>query len=70
MFDQKLSQNMMNKITLLGYDYDHAPIGELEKLSASDKYIDQIYADFIESYNIDELIVLSTCNRFEIYVVS
>ncbi|MCH8272267.1 MAG: glutamyl-tRNA reductase [Candidatus Marinimicrobia bacterium] len=60
----------MNKLTLLGSDYNHAPISELEKLSASDKYIDQIYTDLIESYNIDEVIILSTCNRFELYIVS
>ena len=60
----------MNKLTLLGSDYNHAPIDELEKLSASDKYIDRIYTDLIESYDIDELILLSTCNRFELYVVS
>ena len=60
----------MNKLTLLGSDYNHAPISELEKLSASDKYIEQIYANLILSYDIDEVIVLSTCNRFEIYVVS
>ena len=60
----------MNKLTLLGTDYNHAPISELEKLSASDKYIDQIYTDLIESYNIDEVIILSTCNRFELYIVS
>ena len=60
----------MNKLTLLGTDYNHAPISELEKLSASDKYIDQIYTDLIKSYNIDEVIILSTCNRFELYIVS
>ncbi len=60
----------MYKLTLLGSDYNHAPIGELEKLSVSEKYIDQIYADLIESYNIDEVVVLSTCNRFEIYFAS
>ena len=60
----------MNKLTLLGSDYNHAPISELEKLSASDKYIDQIYTDLIKSYNIDEVIILSTCNRFELYIVS
>ena len=60
----------MNKLILLGTDYNHAPIGELEKLSASDKYIDQIYSDLIEYYDVDELILLSTCNRFEIYLVS
>ena len=70
MFDQKLAQNTVNKLTLLGSDYHHAPIGELEKLSASDKYIDQIYTDLIESYIVDEVIILSTCNRFELYVVS
>ena len=60
----------MNKLTLLGSDYNHAPISELEKLSASDDYIDQIYTHLIESFNIDEVIILSTCNRFELYVIS
>ena len=60
----------MTELTLLGSDYNHAPIGELEKLSALDKYVDNIYSALAGSNDINEIIVLSTCNRFEIYFVS
>lgn len=60
----------MKKLTLIGSDYNHAQIGDLEKLSAQPDYIDHIYTELIKSCPIEEIVVLSTCNRFEIYFVS
>jgi len=70
MFNREPAPNNMKKLTLIASDYNHAPIGELEKLSIKENYIDHIYTELIESYPINEVVVLSTCNRFEIYFVS
>ena len=70
MFNREPAPNNMKKLTLIASDYNHAPIGELEKLSIRANYIDHIYTELIESYPINEVVVLSTCNRFEIYFVS
>lgn len=60
---------MMN-IQLLGLNYKSAPIEIREKLSFSGTGLDSALAAIRKYDGIQESLILSTCNRTEIYVVS
>ena len=57
-------------VQLLGLNHKSAPIGIREKVSFSDSRLDAALAELKNYQGIDEALILSTCNRTEIYVAS
>jgi glutamyl-tRNA reductase len=58
------------KIILLGLNHKSAPIGVREKISFSGSAIDEALRGIRKYEGIEEALILSTCNRTEIYVAS
>jgi len=57
-------------ITLVGINHKTAPIGIREKTGISKKMLSTVFDRFLNSMNIEGIVVLSTCNRTEFYVSS
>ncbi len=57
-------------LQLLGISHRTAPIEELEKLSLSGEEIEKLVAAVRATGKVDDMMVLSTCNRTEIYGVA
>ena len=60
----------MLSILTLGISYKETPVELREKLSFNDKDAEQVLLNILTSTDLKECIILSTCNRIEIYAVS
>ncbi len=60
----------MKKLILLGISHKTAPVDVREKLAVPENHLNEIYHNYSKSAVIQECIVLSTCNRVEIYAVT
>lgn len=57
-------------IVVVGLSHKTAPVEVREKLSIPEPQTESAIANLLNYANIDEVAILSTCNRLEIYVVS
>ena len=56
-------------VILIGANYRNLPLADLEKLeSAADQIRTGLFNDKSDQHGIDGAVVVSTCNRFEIYL--
>lgn len=55
-------------IVVIGVNQRSIPIGDFEKLAISDDAMVKVFDDLVSSGDISETVVLSTCNRTEIYI--
>lgn len=53
-------------VTILGVDHHRTPVAIRECLSAQGERLDQLLRDLATRPGVDEVVVLSTCNRFEL----
>lgn len=53
-------------VTILGVDHHRTPVAIRECLSAQGERLDQLLRDLTTRPGVDEVVVLSTCNRFEL----
>jgi glutamyl-tRNA reductase len=60
----------MLSILNLGISYKETPVELRERLSFTDKDTERVLPNIIKSTNTEECIILSTCNRIEIYAVT
>ena len=60
----------MNQIVSIGTSHHVAPIEFREKLAFSESQLTESLRQLRESYQIHEAVILSTCNRVEIYAVA
>ena len=59
----------INNIIVVGLNHKTAPVEVREKLAFQEHVIEKALENVITSDNIDETLILSTCNRVEIYAV-
>ncbi|KST62099.1 glutamyl-tRNA reductase [Mastigocoleus testarum] len=57
-------------IVVIGLSHKTAPVEVREKLSIPEPQIESAIANLLGHANVDEVAILSTCNRLEIYLVS
>lgn len=57
-------------IVVIGLSHKTAPVEVREKLSIPEPQIESAIANLLSYANVDEVAILSTCNRLEIYLVS
>ncbi|MDJ0692806.1 glutamyl-tRNA reductase [Mastigocoleus sp. MO_188.B34] len=57
-------------IVVIGLSHKTAPVEVREKLSIPEPQVESAIANLLSYANIDEVAILSTCNRLEIYIVS
>ncbi len=57
-------------IVVIGLSHKTAPVEIREKLSIPEPQIESAIANLLSYANVDEVAILSTCNRLEIYIVS
>jgi glutamyl-tRNA reductase len=60
----------MSRLLLIGVSHKTAPLALREKLAMTDKQAARFAHDLLEHDSITEALVLSTCNRTEIYVAA
>jgi glutamyl-tRNA reductase len=60
----------MNQIVSIGTSHHVAPIEFREKLAFSEAQLTESFQHLRESYQIQEAVILSTCNRVEVYAVA
>lgn len=60
----------MNNIVSIGTSHHVAPIEFREKLAFSDEQLIESLHNLRNSYHLNEAVILSTCNRVEVYAVS
>jgi glutamyl-tRNA reductase len=58
---------MSHSLVVVGLNHRSAPIDLLERLAVSDEYLPKALHDLCERDDVLEAVVLSTCNRIEIY---
>lgn len=58
------------KLALVGWSYKTTPLEIREALSLPDDQLQEFSALIQEKFALNELVILSTCNRFEIYFVA
>ncbi|MGC9062949.1 glutamyl-tRNA reductase [Calditerrivibrio sp.] len=58
------------QLAVLGLNHNTAPVEIREKLVISDKNYERIYAQILQNNRIYEVLILSTCNRVEYYIVT
>jgi len=54
---------------MIGFDYKQSPVEVREKVSFTAKSIEKAYEEFNKNRKINESIIVSTCNRSEIYTI-
>ncbi|MEM9158684.1 MAG: glutamyl-tRNA reductase [Verrucomicrobiota bacterium] len=59
-----------SRFLLLSINHEHVPLEERESYSVNDDKLRELYRLARESAEIEESLVLSTCNRFELYAKS
>ena len=57
----------VNKIIVIGFDYKHSPLEVREKVAFTSSGLKKAYEKIKNDAKIKETIILSTCNRSEIY---
>src|SRR5208283_4935432 len=65
-----LSNASNRKLTMVGTNHKHAPIGVRERLWCPPGKLPDRLRSTINQTNIGEAVILSTCNRTEVYAVS
>ena len=60
----------LENIILIGTNHKIAPVELREKLAFSDEDINFAFNSLLEHNVIDELFILSTCNRLEIVIIT
>ena len=60
----------MNQIVSIGTSHHVAPIEFREKLAFSEAQLIESLQHLRESYQIHEAVILSTCNRVEVYAIA
>ncbi|KAA0235652.1 MAG: Glutamyl-tRNA reductase [Acidimicrobiales bacterium] len=55
-------------VVVIGVNHRTVPLGLLERMTIDDDHLDKTLADVISRENVSEAVVLSTCNRTEVYV--
>lgn len=58
------------QLAVLGLNHNTAPVEIREKLAVSDQNYERIYAQILQNNRIYEVLILSTCNRVEYYIVT
>ncbi|MCX8084826.1 MAG: glutamyl-tRNA reductase [Calditerrivibrio sp.] len=58
------------QLAVLGLNHNTAPVEIREKLAVSDEHYEHIYSKILQNSRIYELLILSTCNRVEYYIVT
>ena len=62
--------NNISELSMIGISYHNNTINDIEKISIQKKDLNNFY-NYVYKNNItDEIVVLSTCNRFELYMYS
>ena len=56
-------------LSVLGLSHKTAPVEIREKFAISDRTLAEALRELVQRYGVDEAVVLSTCNRVEIYTV-
>lgn len=64
-----MSQSNGQHLHLVGCSHESAPLELREKLSLDSAALQQLYADLLALEELQEVVVLHTCNRLEIYAV-
>lgn len=59
----------LKQLVMIGFDYNKTPINIREKVSFTPKSVEKAYELLKINSNVKESIILSTCNRSEIYTV-
>jgi glutamyl-tRNA reductase len=59
----------MSQVLLLGISHKTAPVALRERVALLDGQLPQFLQDLVESPSISEAVVISTCNRTEVYLV-
>ena len=59
----------MSQVLLLGISHKTAPVAVRERVALLDGQLPQFLGDLVESPSISEAVVISTCNRTEVYLV-
>lgn len=57
-------------LALIGFSHHNAPIEVRERLSYAEHALPSAYADLARSAGAQEAVILSTCNRMEVYVAA
>lgn len=57
-------------VVVIGLNHRSAPIGVLETMTIADGDLDKALGDLASRSNVAEAVVLSTCNRVEVYVLA
>ena len=59
-----------NRLLLLGSSHRTAPLEVRERLSVGEEQLRKLYRSLNELRDLEEILVLNTCNRIELYVVA
>ena len=59
----------MSQVLLLGISHKTAPVAVRERVALLDGQLPQFLGDLVASPSINEAVVISTCNRTEVYLV-
>ena len=72
LIDNKLSNNIFsdNKFSIIGISLQNNTIMDIEKILVNKNKLPKFYSIVIKNKIADEIIALSTCNRFELYTCS
>jgi glutamyl-tRNA reductase len=65
-----MSNSSNRQLTMVGTNHKHAPIGVRERLWCPPGKLADLLKSTINHANIGEVVILSTCNRTEVYAVS
>ena len=58
---------MTSKIIVIGVNHDSAPVDVRERVAFAPELVPEAISDLISSTQLEEGVILSTCNRTEIY---
>ena len=58
---------MQSNFSVISISYKHAPVAVRELIALDESSIQALRDDFREILGIDEALVVSTCNRTEVY---
>ena len=58
---------MTSKIIVIGVNHDSAPVDVRERVAFAPEVVPEAISDLISSTQLEEGVILSTCNRTEIY---
>ena len=65
-----MKQVLEQALFMIGCNHKHAPLDIRESFALSSNNINQIYETLLNEPGIEEVLILNTCNRVEIYIVA